>query len=96
MKIYIAGPMTGLPEHNFPAFEKAADHLRNTGNWDEVVSPREHANLNKNWQDSMRVALGLLIQCDAIYLLNGWGVSRGAVIERNVAEALGMIVLKQP
>lgn len=39
MKVYIAGPMTGLPEHNFPAFNAAAQAWREAG-W-TVINPAE-------------------------------------------------------
>lgn len=39
MKVYIAGPMTGLPNHNFEAFNAAAEAWRQAG-W-EVVNPAE-------------------------------------------------------
>ena len=33
-RIYIAGPMTGMPEHNFPAFHAAAERFRRpVGTW---------------------------------------------------------------
>lgn len=39
IKVYIAGPMRGMPEFNFPAFHKAAQQLRNAGYC--VFSPAE-------------------------------------------------------
>ena len=36
-RIYIAGPMTGIPEHNYPAFHAAVAKLRAGG--DAVSRP---------------------------------------------------------
>lgn len=39
MRIYVAGPMRGVPHYNFEAFDNAAQRLRDIGH--EVVSPAD-------------------------------------------------------
>lgn len=91
--VYIAGPMTGHQDFNYHAFHYAATDLRAAGH--TVLNPAENPKPNPNptWQDWMRVALGQLIQADAIALLPGWHLSRGAKVERALAEGLGLQVL---
>lgn len=95
MKIYIAGPMTGYPEHNFPAFHAAAEALRSLGH--EVVSPAEldasddhEALAAVPWDWYLRRDIKLLVDCEAICMLEGWERSKGATLERYIAKALGM------
>ncbi len=39
MKVYLAGPMRGIPDFNFPAFKKGAAYLRAQGH--DVFNPAE-------------------------------------------------------
>lgn len=89
-KIYIAGPMTGYAEHNFPAFERAAKELRAKGY--QVVSPHEIENDQNDWYQCMRDDIKQLVDCDTIYILDGWRYSRGALLEKCIAEGLDMEV----
>ena len=99
MKVYVAGPMTGIPDHNFPAFRRAAELLREQGH--EVVNPAElddptltHEQLAaKPWADYMRRDIPLLLECDAIFMLPGWSNSKGASLELHIAQQLGMEVV---
>lgn len=91
-RIYVAGPMTGLPEFNYPAFNAAAERLRALGF--EVENPAENpAPECGTWLGYMRMALAQLVRCDGVALLPGWQDSRGARIERELAHKLGLTVM---
>jgi len=88
-RIYIAGPMTGLPEHNFPAFRAAAARLVESGY--EVTDPStlgEHDDWS--WADYLRRDLPELLKCDGVALLPGWLFSRGARLEWRTARRVGI------
>ena len=90
-KVYVSGPMTGLPEMNFPAFNEAAAALRSRG-W-EVVSPVEiNPDPTADWLTCIVADLEAMRGCTAIALLPGAVHSRGACIERHAAVRLGMDV----
>lgn len=91
MKTYICGPMTGYLEWNFPAFNKAAEHLQKLGH--TTVNPVDiNPDTATPWIECMKEDLRALIDCDAIYMLNGWNKSKGATLEYVVATGLGLEV----
>jgi CTP:molybdopterin cytidylyltransferase MocA len=93
MKLYIAGPMTGYAELNFPAFHAEAARLRAFGF--EIVNPAEiDVGPNPDWLAAMRADIRELVTCDGIALLPGWEQSRGASVENTLARGLGLRVMQ--
>ena len=91
--VYISGPMSGLPEFNYPAFGEAAQEMRAMG-WN-VINPAENhggrTDLPK--EEYFRADIPLVAGADAIYMLKGWEVSVGAQLEFAVARACGVRAL---
>jgi hypothetical protein len=88
-RLYLAGPMSGLPGLNFPTFTAEAIRLRGLGY--EVANPAEiNPDKGMAWSECMRADIKALCDCDAIALLPGWRDSRGATLEQHIAERLGM------
>jgi nucleoside 2-deoxyribosyltransferase len=100
MRIYLAGPMRGRVEHNFPAFRNGAALLRLLGH--EVVSPAEH-DLDLGFDPKLpleaqnfdlRAALAWdleqVLAADAVVTLFGWQHSAGARAEVATAQAAGI------
>ena len=92
-RVYIAGPMSGYADHNYPAFHAAAQRLRDAG-WD-VANPAENFDGRTNLprETYLRADVALLVDCDAIALLPGWEESSGAKMEYLIARAFGMAIL---
>lgn len=92
--IYISGPMTGLPDWNYPAFNEAAEFLRSKGY--EVFNPAEifegRTDLPRN--EYMREDIKALLECDTVMLLSGWEKSEGALLEADIAFEIGLPVLE--
>ena len=89
--LYVSGPMTGLPELNFPAFHAAAASLRAAGY--AVINPAEFGEGDgMTWADYLRKDIRALMDCDGIALLDGWERSRGARLERHIGIELDMHV----
>lgn len=86
---YVAGPMSGYDEYNYPAFDKATGELRDSGikvlSPHEVPWPRGHETMQSAelWTRMMEATNPLLQKSAGIILLKGWPASTGAGIELN-------------
>lgn len=87
--VYIAGPMSGQPEHGYPAFNAMAARLRAAGH--TVINPAElHPDTTHPWAWYLRRDLAELVKCSTIVFLPGWFNSKGARLEHHVASALDL------
>ncbi|MCJ8304831.1 DUF4406 domain-containing protein [Shewanella sp.] len=91
-KVYIAGPMSGLPDCNRGAFHLAADVHRAIGH--VVLNPAVlPAGLSQ--AEYMQICIPMLMCCDEIYLLDGWQQSDGANAEFALAKKLDLNIVYQ-
>lgn len=97
MKLYLCGPMTGMPLWNFPAFRLAEKILRDAGF--EVINPATiHGDLSAlsddeltaNRHQYLKTDIAAMLTADGVCMLPGWGNSKGATLEVGVAEAVGI------
>lgn len=92
-KIYIAGKVTGEPIAECTMkFGTAQKQIEKMGH--EAINPLAVVgSWDTEWQTAMRLCLKAMIDCDAIYLIGDWFNSRGAVIELQLAQELGIQVI---
>ena len=84
MKVYISGPMTGIPDYNKTAFKAAEAALIAKGH--SVVNPWDLGEV-PYWghHEYMKRDIAAMAECFGIYMLPGWLRSRGAKAEWFVA-----------
>lgn len=98
MTIFISGPMSGLPDFNYPLFHEVGRYLDGLGvrflspahdlTGAEILPPEPE--FAKPWEHYMRESIKKLMDCDRILMLPGWSNSEGAWLERDLAKNLGM------
>lgn len=91
MITYISGPITGY-EGYMEKFKVAESKLRREGH--AIINPAwifsPFAKTNAGHEDFMEACLRLMAHCEAIYMLDGWEDSKGAMMEYREAQRLGM------
>lgn len=108
-KIYLAGPMAGIPDYNRPLFYEVAEALED-GGWDEVFNPADNdvklfgsfeacdEAIKADRSAALRLMLGsdlawIAKNADAIAMLPGWERSYGARAEHVLAVALDLEII---
>jgi hypothetical protein len=89
VRLYIAGPMSGYPGFNYPAFHRADELLTAAGY--ETLNPATNPE-SDSWDGYMRAAIAQVIQANGIAVLPDWQMSAGAALEVHIAHALRMPV----
>lgn len=94
IRVYLSGPMTGLPDYNYPEFHRVTAILRERGYY--VFSPAEW------WKGDIenfpvRRAFAafckfICLEADKLVMLPGWQQSKGACVEYRLAQAIGVKV----
>ncbi len=86
MRVYIAGPMTGIADFNKPMFDAAAHMLRRQGH--EVFNPADE-DADIVYRDAMKKDTNWICdEAEAIYMLPGWEHSPGAFTEWALGRSL--------
>lgn len=93
MRIYLSGPITGTEDYmeRFAAAESELSEFDMA-----VVNPAKvNGQLPKEttYSEYMEMSIAMLKQCDAIYMLEGWRKSNGAMVEFEYAYEHGIAIL---
>ena len=89
-KIYLAGPVTGVPNY-VKKFSEAKNRLKQMGHL--VMSP-EVLPEEFDYEDYMYITMAMLSTCDTIVLLPGWEKSKGTLRELKEAIRTGKEIIQ--
>lgn len=88
--LYIAGPMSGMKQNNYPLFNKVEKQLQNAGY--SVINPAAFGDRGSHYVDLLREDLRQMLNCHGVAVLDNWWESTGARNEVMVAGLLKMPV----
>jgi hypothetical protein len=94
MIAYLAGPMSGIPEFNYPAFAEHAKYIREQLKY-EVISPAEQGFGSFNpgttgYEEVLNDCVKLVSLADMLFVMEGWTKSNGARAEVMCAAVYNM------
>lgn len=91
---YIAGPMTGIEDYNYPAFHAAEAMLRERYPDDEIINPATQFDGDQTLPRVvyLRRAVENVLRADRVFTLDRWITSDGACLEVLIARQIGVEV----
>ncbi len=91
--LYLSGPMSGIPEYNFPAFNAAAYNWRQRGY--TVLNPAEGFDGDTSLPRSTYIRRDIehLLRAEMVACLPGWERSKGARLEVAIARELELEIV---
>jgi hypothetical protein len=89
LTVYISGRVTGLPREGVEAKFNTAGALLHA-NGQNPINPLKAVPGGRTQREAMQKLLPLLLDCDAILMLEDWEHSAGAKIEFQLAQYVGM------
>lgn len=102
-RIYLAGPITNMEWADAKKqFNHMAEYAIMELGFGNIVNPVDHESPDtplpdeELWQHFMKVSIKKLASCDAILLAPNYHISRGARLEKYLAEQCGLEVYMMP
>lgn len=92
-KVYISGQISGLEyKQAKEKFESAEILLESIGL--QPINPMKNGlPIDSEWEQHMVRDIEMLLECDAIMMLDNWRESKGAKIEQFIAEQKGLTIM---
>lgn len=98
--VYISGPVTGIPDHNRPKFQRVERMLLSAGcsvfNPMHIEGPLDPLKDEELWVFYMHFCVQALPTCDSIIMLPNWQNSEGAKWEHRIAKMLNLTLFYCP
>lgn len=93
MKVYISLPITGKDLQEQKIYARHVASFLSEAGFTPITPFDNGLGDDASYEEHMKADLRLMLYCDAIILREGWLMSKGCVIESNVAIVCGLTVI---